>query len=163
MVLTAVISKIKRGLPRGCAPRNDGAVFGMTLRSLRNDKGGMVVEAAIIFPIVILSAVLTVCFAVNLFCSAAYNQNIHFAVYEKADKETGNVKFEIERGSNFGELSKKIFKKKITVKEEKGKFTVNKNQKYFFLNYFKIKKFKEKNSLSCFAINEKKIKRNDLI
>ena len=89
-------------------------IFFRKMKILKRNSGFFIMEAAIIFPIIIFSALLVLFLAINYYSDLSYSIKLQEATNKYVDKETGNIKTEIKKKS-ISKISDEIFDKKIKV------------------------------------------------
>ena len=79
-------------------PRCGKGVVGLRRRGMRSKRGTAMVEAAIVFPLVIASVMAVVYLMINLYSFTALRSALHVALRAEADAETGLTEVVITDG-----------------------------------------------------------------
>jgi hypothetical protein len=126
------------------------------------------VEAAIVFPIVILSVIAAFALILNFYVSSVENVHMHMSTNAKADSESDTGKLTLERSGAIDRYSDEIFSARISSTVlPAGLFgyeiaNASKERRYTLPKFVRGTMTEEKDS-KTYVIDEEKVKRNDLL
>jgi Flp pilus assembly protein TadG len=134
----------------------------------KNERGSTMVEAAIVFPIVILSVIATLALIVNFYVASVENVSMHMATNARADSESGTGKLTLRRSAALDRYSEEILSGKITSRTLPSSLfghkiaNASKTRRYV-LTRFVRGSFGEEKESKTYIIDEEKVKRNDIL